>query len=188
MHLHKAIPVGAGLGGGSADASFTLLLLNKKYDLNISEKKLFDYALQLGSDCPFFLLNQTCFASRRGEILEPINLSLSGYKMLLINPGMHISTNELFKKITPQVPSKKISKIVCQPVSTWKNDLVNDFEKIVFKEHSLLKEIKESLYHNGAEYAAMTGTGSTIFGIFNSNTQYDYPATNGYFQRWINFY
>ena len=187
MHLHKGIPVGAGMGGGSADATFTLLLLNKKYNLNISEKKLFEYTLQLGSDCPFFLLNQTCFACGRGEILDPINLSLSGYKILLINPGIQISTKKLFKEITPKVPSKKISKIVCQPLITWKSELVNDFENIVFKEHKLLKEIKESLYYYGAEYSAMTGTGSTIFGIFHSDSNFIYPDSNGYFQKWINF-
>lgn len=185
MHLHKVIPIGAGLGGGSADAVFTLLLLNKKYNLNIKEKQFFDYALQLGSDCPFFLLNQPCLATGRGEVLEPIQLSLSGYKMLIINPGIHINTKAIFEEITPVLPSMKIKEIIQKPLSAWKTELVNDFEKIVFQKYALIKEIKENMYRNGAEYAAMSGTGSTVFGIYKSNEGNNYPIKNGYFHRWV---
>ena len=111
MHLHKAIPPGAGLGGGSADAAFTLQLLDTKFNLNISEKKMLEYALQLGSDCPFFLINKPCLATSRGEVLEPVNLFLSGYKILLINPGIHINTGEAFKQIKPAIPEKKLKKL-----------------------------------------------------------------------------
>lgn len=185
MHLHKVIPMGAGMGGGSADAAFTLLLLNKKYDLNISFQQLFGYALQLGSDCPFFLLNKPCFASGRGEEMEEINCSLSSHKMLLINPGIHINTKEIFKEITPDLPSKKIKQIIQQPISTWKKELVNDFEKPVFIKYPQIKQIKETMYQHDAVYASMTGTGSTVFGIFNTNNEINFPVKKEYFHKWI---
>jgi 4-diphosphocytidyl-2-C-methyl-D-erythritol kinase len=187
IHLHKAIPLGAGLGGGSADAAFTLLLLNEKYDLNISEKILFAYALLLGSDCPFFLLNKPCLASKRGEEMETINLSLSSYKILLINPGIHVNTKVIFQQITPEIPSKSIKEIIQQPIETWKNDLKNDFEEIVFLKHPEIKKIKENLYNHKAVYASMTGTGSTVFGIFNINEEINYPVEKEYFHKWIYF-
>jgi len=185
MHLHKAVPIGAGLGGGSADATFTLLLLNKKYNLNISEIKLYEYALLLGSDCPFFLFNSACLASSRGEILEPVKLSLSGYKILIINPGIHINTKQIFKKITPAVPCRKIREIIQQPLSVWKNELVNDFEKVVFPAFPEIKKIKEKMYQQGAVYAQMTGTGSTVFAIFNVDTEINFPIKENYYYKWI---
>jgi 4-diphosphocytidyl-2-C-methyl-D-erythritol kinase len=185
MHLHKTIPVKAGLGGGSADAAFTLSLLNKKYDLNIPPEQLLVYALQLGSDCPFFLINKPSFASGRGEILEEINCSLGGYKIVLINPGIDISTKELFQQISPSIPSKKINEIIQQPVETWKNDLVNDFEKIVFQKFPEIKKLKENLYHHNAVYASMTGTGSTVFGIFNANDEIKISVEKNYLHKWI---
>ncbi|HEY5371605.1 MAG TPA: 4-(cytidine 5'-diphospho)-2-C-methyl-D-erythritol kinase [Hanamia sp.] len=185
MHLHKAIPTGAGLGGGSADAAFTLLLLDKKYELNIPDSKLSSYALQLGSDCPFFLLNKPCIASGRGEKMEEINLSLSAYKILLINPGIHVNTKEIFQQIRPAFPFKKIQEIVQQPIDTWKEELANEFESAVFSLHPEIEKIKEGLYYHKAIYASMTGTGSTVFGIFNKGDYIDYPAKNGYFQKWI---
>jgi 4-diphosphocytidyl-2-C-methyl-D-erythritol kinase len=166
-HLHKAIPVGAGLGGGSSDATHTLLLLNKKLGLNISQEQLFGYALQLGSDCPFFLLNKSSMASGRGEILKPVSLPLSKYKILLINPGISINTKDIFEKITPQLPARSISEIITQPVSTWKNLLQNDFEKVVFPQYPEVADLKEKMYENGALYASMSGTGSSVFGIFD---------------------
>lgn len=185
MHLHKIIPVGAGLGGGSSDAVFTLSLLNKKYNLGISEPQLFVYALQLGSDCPYFLLNKPAIATGRGEVLKEITLPLSKYKMLLINPGIHINTKEIFKEIKPVFPAKSIHKIIQQPVSTWKNELTNDFEKIVFHKHEEIKKIKEIMYQHGAVYAAMTGTGSTVFGIFDAADEIDFTKEKAYFHKWI---
>jgi 4-diphosphocytidyl-2-C-methyl-D-erythritol kinase len=183
MHLHKAIPPGAGLGGGSADAVFTLQLLDTKFNLNISQKKMLEYALHLGSDCPFFLINNPCLATSRGEIMEPVNLVLSGYKILLINQGIHINTAEAFKQIKPAVPGKKIKEIIQQSIETWKAELVNDFEKIVFKKYPQLKKIKESLYKNGAVYAAMTGSGSTLYGIFEKDSIINYPFEPVYFYK-----
>jgi 4-diphosphocytidyl-2-C-methyl-D-erythritol kinase len=185
IHLHKVIPMGAGLGGGSADAAFTLSLVNEKYNLHISAQQLFVYASLLGSDCSFFLFNKPCFATRRGEKMEPINLSLSDYKILLINPGIHVSTKELFQQITPRIPLKRIREIIQQPIETWKNDLKNDFEEIVFLKHPAIKKIKENLYNHNALYASMTGTGSTVFGIFNKDEEINYPVEKKYFYKWI---
>jgi len=177
MHLHKAIPAGAGLGGGSADAAFTLRLLNEKYNLNLSSDQLISYALQLGSDCPFFIINKPCFATGRGEILEPTAIDLSSYKFIIVNPGIHISTANAFSGITPALPIKSVKEIIQQPIETWKNELVNDFENPVFSQHSEIGAIKKKLYDGGALYASMSGTGSTIYGIFekNSGMKFNFP-------------
>ena len=185
IHLHKTIPIGAGLGGGSADAAFTLLLLNKKFNLQIEQQQLRNYALQLGSDCPFFIINKPCVAKGRGEILEEIKLSLSSYKMLLINPGIPVNTREIFKHIMVAIPQKKINDIIKQPISAWRKELVNDFEKVIFPNHPVIKRIKEELYRHKAIYASMTGTGSTVFGIFNKNEEISYPVKKGHFHKWI---
>ncbi len=166
MHLHKNIPMGAGLGGGSADGAFTLKLLNDKFQLALSNDQLINYALQLGSDCPFFISNQPCFAEGRGEKLQPIRLELSNYQFIIINPGIHVNTGWAFSQIQPKQPSKSINSIIQQPIETWKDELVNDFEEPVFKAHPQIKSIKENLYSQGAVYASMTGSGSTVFGIF----------------------
>ena len=168
MHLHKAIPLGAGLGGGSADAAFLLKLLDEKFDLSLSAEQLQNYSLQLGSDCPFFIINKTCFASGRGELLEELNIDLSSYKIILINPGININTGRAFSQLVPSVPQKSIKIIIQQPVETWKTELVNDFEAPVFASHPEIGNIKEELYRQGAIYAAMSGSGSTVFGIFRS--------------------
>ena len=166
MHLHKEIPMGAGLGGGSADGAFTLKLLNTKFNLGISKEQLMAYALQLGSDCPFFIYNKPCFATGRGEIIEPVEIDLSAYKFLIVNPGIHISTKQAFSELTPFIPSISIKKTIKQPINAWKDSIKNDFESAVFKNFPEIKEIKNELYKSGAVYASMTGSGSTVFGIF----------------------
>lgn len=171
MHLHKAIPMGAGLGGGSADGAFTLLLLDKKFRLGIGEEQLIQYALQLGSDCPFFIINSACFAEGRGEKLERISLPLSGCTLVLVNPGIHIPTDWAFSQITPSRPAKSIKAIVSQPFNTWKDELVNDFEAPVTVAYPELQAIKATLYQLGAAYTAMSGSGSTFYGIFTSPPQ-----------------
>jgi len=168
VHLHKAIPMGAGLGGGSADGAFMLLLLNKKFQLQLSEEQLINYALQLGSDCPFFIINKPSFATGRGENMVAVDLDLSAYKIVLVNPGIHVSTKEAFSKLTPSIPPKSIQQIIEQPLSTWKDELMNDFESSVFALYPQIEEIKNRLCKAGALYASMTGTGSTVFGIFES--------------------
>ena len=133
IHLHKTIPAGSGLGGGSADGAFTLRLLNQKFALGLSTEQLLDYALQLGSDCPFFIINIPCVATGRGEFLEPVSVDLSGYKFVIVNPGIHLSTAEAFSLLKPSLPSKSIKEIIQQPVETWQTELKNDFEKPVLK-------------------------------------------------------
>jgi len=186
IHLHKAIPMGAGLGGGSADASFMITLLNQKFQLNLSTSQLIDYALQLGSDCPFFIINKPCYATGRGAVLKEITVDLSAYKIILINPGIHINTGWAFSNITPAQSNKPIKEIIQQPIETWKNGLKNDFEEPVFTAHPSVKEIKETMYNQGAVYAAMSGSGSTVFGIFNRNTNISALKTANYFIKIIN--
>lgn len=186
IHLHKTIPMGAGLGGGSADAAFMLKLLNNKFKLNLSTPQLLNYALQLGSDCPFFIINKPCFATGRGEILEEVPVDLSAYKIVLINPGIHINTGWAFSNITPAPSKKSIKAIIHQPIASWKDELINDFENSVFAAHPQIKEIKEILYSHNAIYAAMSGSGSTVFGIFETVFDAKPFANKNYFIKSIN--
>jgi 4-diphosphocytidyl-2-C-methyl-D-erythritol kinase len=171
MHLHKAIPMGAGLGGGSADAAFTLMLLNNKFNLSLSTNQLINYSLQLGSDCPFFIINKACFATGRGEVLEEISLDLSAYKIAIVNPGIHINTGWAFSQIRPAQPNISIREIMQEPVGMWKDRLVNDFEKPVLAHYPQLQLLKEQLYKLGALYAAMSGSGSTFYGVFDKEIE-----------------
>jgi 4-diphosphocytidyl-2-C-methyl-D-erythritol kinase len=183
MHLHKSIPLGAGLGGGSADGAVTLQLLNKKFNLHISNESLIKYALQLGSDCPFFIINKPCFATGRGEILKDILLDLSAYQIMVINPGIHINTGWAFSQIKPAFPTRSIESIIREPITNWRSDLVNDFENPVFEKYPAVKVIKEILYQNGAVYAAMSGSGSSVFGIFAKGNLPAISFPDGYFVR-----
>jgi len=186
MHLHKSIPMGAGLGGGSADGAFTLKLLNKKFELNLSEKQLINYSLQVGSDCPFFILNKPCFATGRGEILEQTGLDLSEFKILIVHPAIHISTAWAFANIKPLKPFRSIKQIIQQPVSTWKDELMNDFEKPVFEKYPEIKNIKDKLYNEGAIYASMSGSGSAVYGIFNNKETFSFSFPKSYFIKEVN--
>lgn len=168
MHLHKAIPMGAGLGGGSANGAFMLSMLNDKYDLQLSKAQLIAYALKLGSDCPFFIINQPCFASGRGEILQPIGVDLSNYYFAIINPAIHVNTGWAFKQLYIQQPDYPLLLAIQQPVDTWKETIVNGFEKVVSAQYPAIAQIKELLYRQGAVYASMTGSGSTLFGLFTA--------------------
>ena len=181
MHLHKVIPMGAGLGGGSSDGAFTLKLLNKKFELSLSEKQLINYSLKLGSDCPFFILNKPCFATGRGEILEQIELDLPDYQFLIVRPPIHISTAWAFSTIKPLKPLKSIKQIIQQAIPTWKTELINDFEKPVFESHPEIKNIKEKLYDAGATYASMSGSGSAVYGIFKKENTISISFPDNYF-------
>lgn len=182
MHLHKAIPMGAGLGGGSADGAFALQLLNQLFNLQLNTAQLLEFALELGSDCPFFILNKPCFATGRGELMTPLELDMSAYKFVVVNPGIHISTAWAFAQIKPALPKYAIQEIIRLPIQQWKESLMNDFEAPVTKAHPAIAAIKEQLYHKGALYAAMSGSGSTIFGIFEKNTMpfFDFPKNYWY--------
>ena len=171
MHLHKVIPMGAGLGGGSSDGAFALKLLNEKFKLGIEQEQLLELALQLGSDCPFFLSNTPSIATGRGEHMQPIDLALSNHFLLLIHPGIHVSTAAAFAGIQPEINLLPLNEVVKKPVKEWSNLLINDFEKTVFPAHPLLAEIKQELYNMGAIYASLTGTGSTLFGIFQQQPE-----------------
>lgn len=181
IHLHKTIPIGAGLGGGSADAAFTLKLLNDKYQLNLSTNQLINYSLQLGSDCPFFIINKPCFAGSRGELLEEISVNLSGYQLVLVNPGIHVNTGWAFSKITPALPMQSIKDIITRPPTSWKGELLNDFETAVFANYPAIKSVKDNLYSQNALYASMSGSGSTVFGIFSKEQHVNLDFANGYF-------
>jgi 4-diphosphocytidyl-2-C-methyl-D-erythritol kinase len=183
IYLHKTIPSGAGLGGGSADGSFTLVLLNEKFQLKLSTEQLIAYALELGSDCPFFILNKPCFATGRGELLREINLDLSGYKIVIVNPGIHVNTAWAFTQLTPARPTKSIIEVIRQPLETWKAELKNDFETPAFNKHHEIKTIRDTLYDNGALYAAMSGSGSTVFGLFKKDATTNLSFPENYFMK-----
>jgi 4-diphosphocytidyl-2-C-methyl-D-erythritol kinase len=166
LHLHKHIPMGAGLGGGSSDATSVLILLNQQFNLGLSQIQLIEYAAQLGSDCPFFVFNSACHAIGRGEILQPFACDLTNYTIVLLHPSIHVSTAWAFSQLKPHAKSKSIATIVAQPMQTWKTELINDFEAPIFEAHPLLGELKNYLYQQGAIYASMSGSGSSLFGIF----------------------
>lgn len=182
IHLHKNIPMGAGLGGGSSNAAHTLLLMNQMFNLGLLKDELIQLSLQLGSDCPFFIENSPCFARGRGEMMSPIEVNLNEHIILLINPGIHVSTALAFKEITPggiQVAFKDILKE--KPIK-WRDQLLNHFEKPVCKKYPEIKSVIDLMYQAGAEYAAMTGTGSTVFGIFQKSIQPLPTLPSHYFQ------
>lgn len=183
MHLHKHIPMGAGLGGGSADAAGVLMLLNKKFALNISATQLMKYALLLGSDCPFFILNKPCFAAGRGEILEEIAVDLLAFKILIVHPGIHVNTKETFTALSSSNYSEggALKKAIAADIGTWKENIKNDFEIPVFSRYPQIKEIKEKLYENGAVYSAMSGTGSAVYGIFPQVVDINFQFPSHYF-------
>lgn len=166
IHLHKVIPAGAGLGGGSADGAFTLKMLNDIFQLGLTQAELLQLALQLGSDCPFFIINTPCFSTGRGEIMEPLNTGLAGMGYILVNPGIHISTAAMFAMAKPGFPAISLKDKIRLPVNAWKGQVENDFEPLAAALHPEIAEIKERLYQSGAVYAAMSGSGSTVFGIF----------------------
>ena len=166
LYLDKGIPTGAGLGGGSADAAFSLKLLVDAFQLPVTEEQMLHYALQLGSDVPFFLYNQPMYATGRGEVMTPIDLDLSAYQLKIVKPDIHVSTKEAYAGITPKESNIFLPNVLQQDVSTWKDVVVNDFEESVFAKHPELRDIKEAFYRDGALYASMSGSGSAVFGIF----------------------
>jgi 4-diphosphocytidyl-2-C-methyl-D-erythritol kinase len=168
IHLHKVIPIGSGLGGGSADAAYTLLLLSQLFELNLTQQQLLDMAASLGSDCAFFIINKPSIATGRGEILMPANISLKGYYLLLVIPPIHISTAEAFSGIHPTSPKHSISELLPKDIGIWKDTMTNDFETGIFKSHPAIAQIKNTLYKQGALYASMSGSGSSVFGIFTT--------------------
>lgn len=181
IHLLKNVPNGAGLGGGSANGSATLNLLNQKFNLKIPTEKLLNYSAILGSDCPFFIENKPALVKGRGEILNETNLSLKGFYIQIINPNIHISTQLAFSKITPKKPEFELEELSALDISNWKNYLFNDFEESVFEKYPLIKSIKDEMYEKGALYSSMTGTGSSVYGIFKEKPK----SPNSDYSSWI---
>lgn len=167
-HLHKAIPMGAGLGGGSSDGAQALLMLNEMCGLELPEKELLEVALSLGSDCPFFVYGKPCFAAGRGEQLAPLELSLEGYRVEIFPSDIHVSTGKAFGMLSPRPAPFDLRKLPQIPVTEWRNIIGNDFEGPVFAMHPELATAKSAIYEKGAVYAQMSGSGSALFGIFKA--------------------
>ena len=166
IHLHKNIPIGAGLGGGSADAAFTLKMLNNLFDLKLSDEKMEDYIRPLGSDCAFFIQNKPVLAINKGDIFEKVSMNMIGKFLVLIYPGIHISTKEAYAGVLPGKQGDAIKDITSDKIQNWKGQLRNDFEKSVFIKYPQLSLLKKKLYKLGAFYSSMTGSGSAVYGIF----------------------
>lgn len=176
IHLHKQIPTGAGLGGGSSDAASALVLLNKLFELELTNEQLCHYALQLGSDVPFFITSVPAIASGRGELLSPKSVpQLSGKYITVVKPDLHISTADAYAKVQPSHSSSQIEEMVDQPITEWRDVLFNDFEQALFPHYDQLEAVKQHLYDKGAIYAAMSGSGAAFFGIFDTNTPLKFP-------------
>lgn len=174
LDLLKNIPIGAGLGGGSADAAKCILGLNTLFQLQIPEKKLYKLATQLGADCAFFIKNKAMYVQGIGNIFTEIDLNLSNYHFIVIYPDIHVSSTDAYKNIISRKPTKDIRDIIKQPIETWRKELKNDFEKSVFKKHPKISYLKQEFYNSGAIYASMSGSGSTVFGIFNNLPKTDF--------------
>ena len=165
-HLWKGIPTQAGMGGGSSDCAYMMLLLNQQFQLGLTDEQLIEYAAKLGADCAFFILSRPCYAEGIGEKLQPIDLSLSGYYIAVVRPDIPVPTKEAFSRIRPHYPAQNCRETVMQPIDTWRDTLINDFEESVFALHPEIGDIKQRLYDIGATYAAMSGSGSALFGLF----------------------
>jgi 4-diphosphocytidyl-2-C-methyl-D-erythritol kinase len=174
IYLHKVIPPGAGLGGGSSDASSVLVALNSMFDLNISGERLKSCAAMLGSDCAFFIDSVPAKATGRGDALEPIEVNISGLYLSIANPGIHVSTKEAYANVALRTPDAPVSDIIKLPVEQWKDKLINDFEKSIFPLHPAIAGIKAQMYEQGAVYAAMSGSGASVFGLFKEKRRGSY--------------
>ena len=171
IHLFKHIPSGAGLGGGSADAAFMLKLLNEQFDLHLSTAQLEKFASTLGADCAFFVRNRPTFAKGIGNLFSPISLTLSNYQLVVVKPRVFVSTREAFAHVSPHRPEKSLKDIIQLPVEQWKDCMKNDFEDSVFPQFPVIKEWKDELYRRGAIYASMSGSGSSVYGLFHPDAE-----------------
>ncbi|AUD05048.1 4-(cytidine 5'-diphospho)-2-C-methyl-D-erythritol kinase [Spirosoma pollinicola] len=168
MHLHKIVPIGAGLGGGSADAAFTLKLLNDQFSIGLTNARLEEYARLLGSDCAFFIQNRPLYCTEKGDVFSEIAVDLRGYHILLVYPNLAISTAEAYGGIRPRQPTIPLCDQLVAPIDKWRTTIHNDFEDSLFPKYPILNQLKEQLYDSGAVYASMSGSGSTVYGIFNA--------------------
>jgi len=173
MHLHKLIPTGAGLGGGSADAAFVLRTLDRMHGLNLSIDSLHQLAARLGSDCAFFITDRACLAAGRGEVLQPVDVPLAEYFIAVVHPAVHVGTAEAYASITPKVPEHSLLDVLRRPMAEWQAHVVNDFEEGCIKRHPIIGEVKQRLLAAGAIYASMTGSGSSVYGLFAQKPNLD---------------
>lgn len=182
VYLHKVLPMGAGLGGGSADTAFFINLLDEQFKLQLSENEKMQVAKKLGSDCAFFIHNKPVFAYDKGDVFKSIEIDLSKYYIALIFPNVHSNTKDAYSLVKPKAPKRSILQVIQQPIETWKTDLVNDFEISIFDKYPIVSKTKQDLYDCGAIYACMSGSGSAVFGIFNQE-----PVINqlSQFHHWI---
>ncbi|MFO7657052.1 MAG: 4-(cytidine 5'-diphospho)-2-C-methyl-D-erythritol kinase [Bacteroidales bacterium] len=180
VYLHKVIPMGAGLGGGSSDAAFMLKGLNSLFSLGLNDNELEQKASEIGSDCAFFIKDIPVFAYERGNLFGDILLSLRGYHLLVVKPGIHVGTKEAYASITPSLPDKKLTELIKLPAERWKNLVINDFEQSVFQLYPEIENIKNNLYRLGALYASMSGSGSAVYGLF-TELPVNKSLLNGYF-------
>jgi 4-diphosphocytidyl-2-C-methyl-D-erythritol kinase len=167
IHLHKNIPIGAGLGGGSADAAFFIKLVNDKFNLQLDLNQMESYARKLGADCAFFLHNRPVFAVGKGDELKEVQLNLSSYFLVLVMPHVHVSTGEAYRGVKPVKPEESLATFINFPVSEWKTVIKNDFEDSVLKNHPQIRGVKAALYKAGAVFALMSGSGASVYGIFD---------------------
>jgi 4-diphosphocytidyl-2-C-methyl-D-erythritol kinase len=173
ISLVKQIPFGAGLGGGSSDAAFMLKALNELFELKITPRRMEKLAAMLGADCPVFIKNKPVFATGIGDVFTPLKLSLKGCFLLLVKPDIHVSTPDAYSLVVPEKPETSLSELIQRPMEEWKYCIKNDFEKSVFAKHPAIRTIKEELYSMGAVYASMSGSGSSVYGLFKS----DFPES-----------
>jgi len=180
IHLHKVIPAGSGLGGGSSDAAFMLRYLNRYFRLDIDYDRLIELAMKIGSDCAFFIRNKASFISGRGEIITESDVTLEGFYILIVYPGFFISTAEAYSMITPGITVHKISEQIKEPVHTWRNEIHNDFQEAIISKYPVIGDIIDRIYDAGALYSSMSGSGSSVYGIFE-----DLPGNNIFLDYWI---
>lgn len=183
IHLYKHIPVGAGLGGGSSDAAAIIKMLNEKFALGLTSEQMQNYAVQIGADCPFFINNTPVFATGIGNIFTPIEFSLHGKTIILVKPDIFVSTRDAYALVKPSPAAIPLTEAIKQPISEWKQFITNDFEKSVFAKYPEIAAIKDKLYDMGALYASMSGSGSAVYGIFDSPIEYADEIFSGYFCR-----
>lgn len=182
IYLHKTIPIGAGLGGGSADAAFLLTLLNTMFELELDESQLMDYARRLGADCAFFIRNTPVLATGIGDVFQDVTIDLSAYHLVLVKPPVHISTAEAYGTVTPDPEGRQLKSAITRPVTEWRDTIVNDFEAGIFANHPEIAAVKNQLYENGALFAAMSGSGSSVYGLFSKPVKIpDLELTNEVF-------
>jgi 4-diphosphocytidyl-2-C-methyl-D-erythritol kinase len=172
IHLHKVIPIGAGLGGGSSDAAFFIKAINEIFDLNLAWGELHHYAKQLGADCSFFITNKPIFAEGKGDQLESTNVSLNGYFIAIVFPGIHVNTTDAYTNVVPHKPEISLEELIVSPVVKWKELIKNDFEKNIFEKFPAISVVKNKMYELGAVYSGMSGSGSAVYGIFEKETSF----------------